>query len=149
MGSLEGFNNGGSALPPNWKNLCHNPAESEIIYSHGCQNPRTERRPPFDAALRHHRIAGRPIAPLRAVDSAQHGTRCAVHPEIIDKQSKDLQKLRSLPHPFHYAFYDSAGSTPGREELQRVMAEAPSASGEVYCKLLSGFEKELGDWPSQ
>ncbi|MDP1750086.1 MAG: hypothetical protein Q8L22_11550 [Reyranella sp.] len=35
------------------------------------------------------------------------------------------------------------------QELQRVMAEAPSESGEVYCKLLSGFERELVAWPSQ
>ncbi len=34
------------------------------------------------------------------------------------------------------------------EELRRASAEAPSASGEVYCKLLSGFEMELERWPS-
>lgn len=32
------------------------------------------------------------------------------------------------------------------EELQRVGAEGPSASGEVYGKLLSGFERELYRW---
>jgi hypothetical protein len=32
------------------------------------------------------------------------------------------------------------------EEVQRVTAERPSASGEVYLKLLSGFEEELGRW---
>jgi hypothetical protein len=31
-------------------------------------------------------------------------------------------------------------------ELLRVSAERPSTSGEVYCKLLSGFEMELGQW---
>lgn len=36
-----------------------------------------------------------------------------------------------------------------REELQRVMAKAPSDSGEVYCKLLSGFEKELEGWSAR
>ena len=33
------------------------------------------------------------------------------------------------------------------KELQRVTAEKSSASGEVYLKLLSGFEEELGRWP--
>lgn len=32
------------------------------------------------------------------------------------------------------------------EELPRVSAEGPSASGEVYRKLLSGFEMELLHW---
>ncbi len=32
-------------------------------------------------------------------------------------------------------------------ELRRVEAERVSASGEVYVKLLSGFEQELGRWP--
>jgi hypothetical protein len=34
-----------------------------------------------------------------------------------------------------------------RAELKRVMGEARSDSGEVYCKLLSGFESELEGWP--
>jgi hypothetical protein len=32
------------------------------------------------------------------------------------------------------------------KELRRVTAEGPSASGEVYQKLLSGFEIELHRW---
>lgn len=43
-------------------------------------------------------------------------TFAAVHPKNNDKLSKDMQKLRSFPHRFRYAFFYSPGFTPGRVE---------------------------------
>ncbi len=41
-------------------------------------------------------------------------TFAAVHPKSNDKLAKDMQKLRSFPHRFRYAFFYSPGFVPGR-----------------------------------
>jgi hypothetical protein len=43
-------------------------------------------------------------------------TFAAVHPRNNDKLAKDMQKLRSFPHRFRYAFFYSPGFAPGRVE---------------------------------